>query len=330
MAKTTLPEITSMSDQAIDWIILLHSGRATEQDKTDAEQWRRRSAEHARAYVEAEALWRDMGQVMAAGQTDRLQSTPHRSAPGKRRRTPVRGWALGFAAAAMLLLLVTPFSRYRDLWRSDYHTAIGGQQTLTLADGSEVRLNTDSAIAVHYGQNKREIRLYRGQAMFSVQADARRPFAVVTDEARITALGTVFEVWDDGGDTRVTVVEHAVSLTPVDKQSGGQALVIAEGQQAGYGEESGWQSPEPVDLSEATAWERGKLIFRNQALGEVIAELERYLPGRIVITDDALRSLKVSGVFPIRDAGQVPDMIGKTLPVKVVHLSPWLTVLYPS
>ncbi len=327
MSKRALPEITSMSDQAIDWIILLNSGNATEQDKTNAGRWQR-SREHERAYREAEALWQDMGDVMAR---ENVGSVPRQQDEIAKPRQFVRwGWTSGVAVTAILLLLITPFSRYSDQWLSDYSTGVGDQQLLTLADGSTIRLNTDSAIAVRYTQNSRQIRLYRGQAIFSVAADARRPFEVVTDDALVRALGTVFEVWDDGGNTYVTVIEHAVSLRPVSKQSGRKEIRIAEGQQAGYGNESGWQQPVSVDVTQYTAWQRGKLIFKNRTLGEVITELGRYSPGRIIITDEKISSLKVSGVFPVREADKIPDMIGKMLPVKILHLSPWLTVLYSS
>lgn len=320
-----------MSDQAIDWILLLHSGKAIERDKVEAEQWRRRSPEHERAYAEAEALWRYMGNVLAANTSDSVDS---RAEPAGAKEFPLtirRSWAAGLAAAVVLLLLLTPFSRYRDRWLSDYYTDIGAQQTVTLADGSSVLLNTDSAISVHYDQTGRRIELHRGQALFSVAADRKRPFDVTTADARVRALGTVFEVREDDGGTRVTVLEHAVSLKSAGHGLKGlDEIRIVEGRQAGYRRATGLSEPVPVDTGQISAWQRGKLIFKNRPLAEVTAELERYLPGRIVIADQTIASLKVSGVFPLDEPELVLNLIGKTLPVEIAHLSRWLTVLYKA
>ncbi|OQK16428.1 hypothetical protein AU255_00520 [Methyloprofundus sedimenti] len=328
MAKNTVPEITSMSDQAINWVILLHSGQSTNDDSINALQWRSRSPAHERAYVEALVLWQEMGYVMMP-----QPEQTHESLDFKEQKSPSQskikyGYLASFAAAAMLLILILPISRYADQWQSDYYTQVGTQQSITLADGSIIQLNTDSALSIQYEKNRRVIQLHRGQALFTVAADPQRPFEVITEDIVIRALGTIFEVWNNQDETRVTVLEHAVQLSSLGKNTHTQIARIESGYQTQYNNTTGVMHTEAIDIIKNGAWQRGKLIFKNQPLADVIVELERYLPGRIMITDEKLRKLQVSGVFPVQQPDQILAMIKQTLAIKVTHLSPYLTLLH--
>lgn len=328
MAKKMLPEITAMSDQAINWIILLHSGNATQEDTDNAQQWRKRSLAHEAAYREALLLWQDMGSVMEAEatQTDVSLVIDNETITSRYRIGP--GYLVSVVVAAMLLILIMPFSRYADQWQSDYHTDVGGQQRVTLADGSVIQLNTDSALSIQYQPNRRLIKLHRGQAIFTVSTDPRRPFEVMTKNTLVTALGTIFEVWDHNDETRVTVLEHAVQLSTLDHATAKQSVRIDSGQQIRYHHATGIHHTEAADIAQNSAWQRGKLIFKNQALADVIVELERYFPGRIFITNKKIRALKVSGVFPVQTPPEALEMIENTLAIEITHFSPWVILLH--
>lgn len=326
MARKERAEINSMSDQAIEWIILLHSGKATGQDKRAAEQWRQRSQAHAQAFSEAESLWNDMGELLIFKGVQRTAAQPRSE---KLRQWPVfsRNGAIGLAVL-LLLFVIMPWARYQDQWLSDYYTDVGVQRSIELADGSTVELDTDTALAVHYDDTGRQIRLLRGQALFTVKADALRPFDVNTGSIQIRALGTVFSVRQQSGDTRVTVLEHAVSMKQAEAGVSSEEIRVWEGQQAAYNTATGLSEPQPADIGQISAWRRGKLVFKNRALADVVTELERYLPGRIVITNNDIGALQVSGVFPIDEPEEALAMIGQILPVEMTQLSPWLTVLH--
>ncbi|MOA52752.1 fec operon regulator FecR [compost metagenome] len=77
---------------------------------------------------------------------------------------------------------------------------------------------------------------------------------------------------------------------------------------------------QPLDLDSASAWQRGKLIFNQRPLGDVLDELERYLPQRILLTDAALRRHKVSGVFDLDDPGALLKTLERLQPVRVTRL----------
>lgn len=323
MTKASVSEITALSDQAIDWVIRLHAGNADDGERRLAVEWCNRSAAHLRAFRDAERLWLEMGQVLPP--LENSADSPARPAAAK--RGMVRASGLLAAAAVLACAAVLPFAGLSDVWFSDYHTGVGEQQAVTLADGSTVFLNTDTALDVRYTDHGRQLTLKRGQALFRVAADARRPFEVKTDSAVVKALGTVFDVWQQGAVTRITVSEHAVAVKGLADADYPADTRVAAGNQAEYSARSGLRTA-LADAGQASAWWRGKLVFKNQRLAEVVAELDRYFPGVIVIADGKLGQLRVSGVFPLNDADAALAMIEQILAIQVRRITPWLAVLH--
>ena len=88
------------------------------------------------------------------------------------------------------------------------------------------------------------------------------------------------------------------------------------------------QPPEPVNIEHATAWRRGKLIFRNKPLGEVVAALGRYHHGYVTFVSSELRTRPVTGVFNVDDPLAALDEIETALGIHAVYLSNNLIILY--
>ncbi len=81
-----------------------------------------------------------------------------------------------------------------------------------------------------------------------------------------------------------------------------------------------------VDVDAATAWQRGKLIFNRRPLENVVAELQRYRTGRIVILGDRLKTLEVTGVFDLDDTDRILRTIEETTKARVVQM-PLFTII---
>ena len=303
----------SLSDEAIERLVRLHSGSTGAAERMDFLRWRGLSVEHERAAREAEVLW------------GALPETRHAEDYRRRVRRPRRWLALAasacVAAIAVTIVLPEPLAALY----ADYATRTGERRMLELADGSRVWLNSDSALSVDFGPQQRRLRLHSGEALFEVAKDAARPFIVEARGGEVRAVGTRFDVDSRGPQVRVDVTEGVVQVN----SAGSAPVRLSAGERLSYREAAAPEPVQPLDLSSASAWQRGKLIFNQRPLGEVLDELERYLPGRIVLTDGALRQHKVSGVFDLKD----PDALLKTLerlqPVTVTHL-PWLVLIRPE
>ena len=309
-AMTDHPE--SLEDAAIDWLVLLHSGNATPAQRMAFQQWRQRSPAHAAAAAEAQQLWGDLGQTETARQ--------HQAPPVMVRR-PRRFWP---ALAASLLLALGAGLGWQQ-WpalTSDYHTGVGQQQSITLADGSRVTLNSASALSVAYSADERRVILRSGEALFEPLADPQRPFVVQAEAQQLQSAASAFSVRRDGHQLTVVVREGQVQF------SGDHAPVLLQAdQRLQYQPGQPLLAQQTVDAASLTAWQRGKLIFNGRPLGEVIGELERYQHGRILISDGQLAALAISGVFDLHDPQGSLKALQQRYPLHVTYL-PWLAVLH--
>jgi transmembrane sensor len=317
---SSLDSSDSLADRAEAWVILLHSGHATDKDRRELAAWRAESVDHERAFRTAERLWRDMGLALQPAAVN------SRRAPASliKKRHHNRSAALAIAACVLISVITVRMLGLTDIWLSDYHTAMGERSEITLADGSRVTLDTDTALSVHFGENVRRVELQRGRASFKVAPDPRHPFEVAGGAVTARALGTAYDVAVSGSEVRVSVLEHSVAV----RASGSdRELTLAAGQQA-YWDGRELKGPEPADLRAAAAWRRGKLIFENRTLAEAVAELDRYRPGAILMTSAELRALRVTGVFPLDQPDSVLNDMAGTLKLRTTKLGPWVTLLH--
>lgn len=204
----------------------------------------------------------------------------------------------GVAASVVVLIAAAAGWQQAPLWLADYHTAVGERQVITLADGSRITLNSASAVSVVFDEHERRVVLDAGEALFEA-ADEARPFVVESGAERVQGNAATFSVRRDGrvllarGQARVG--EHELALAP--------------------------------DAEAQTAWRRGKLIFNGKPLGQVLAELERYRHGRIVLSDSRLAAMEVSGVFDLNEPEALLRSLEQRYGLKVTYL-PWLAVVH--
>lgn len=314
-------------DEALAWLVRLHSGRASEEDHHQCQAWQARSPAHRIAYQEAERLWRDVGRIRPTRNSIQVASSRLLFTGGFwSRRKP---WA---TVAACILLAVGAVWVESDLqWISsamaDYRTGVGERRVVTLEDGTSLHLNTDTAVNVTFSEEGRDLHLLKGEASFTVARDPVRPFVVKTGTILTRALGTVFAIRRHSELITVTVLEHSVQLG---SSSGGDVsnITVHEGEQVHYATGQGFSLVRRVDPGKETAWQRGKVIFEGQALATVIEELNRYRRGRITILNPALRALKVTGLFDTAEPDAALRMIQHTIPIHQTSLTPYLVLLH--
>jgi transmembrane sensor len=317
----------SLADQAIDWLVEMRSGAVTDATRRQFEAWYRQDQAHRQAYAEAEALWGSVAQAVKGSPPANLQSESIgsvRQTVASRRRSPWSGLAL---AASLLLAVLFGRDMIQDWLLSDYATAVGEQKQIQLADGSSILLNTDTALAVDWSADKRRLVLLRGQAEFKVAADAHRPFEVEAGDTAVKALGTVFDVVRrESGAVEVSVTEHAVAVRLTDKSTAAP-MRVEEGQHLLYAGNGSLDTPHAANLNQLNAWKRGKLLFHDQTLADVVAELNRYSKAKIILKGQDIKQLRVSGVFPT-DSLAMLDALQKSLAIRMTQLGPWLVILH--
>ncbi|ANI52692.1 FecR family protein [Pseudomonas sp. DR 5-09] len=286
---------------AFAWLSLLHD-RPSTGDQLTFSQWLRADPAHAEAYAQAQVVWElSEGPARTLADEDALALQSLLNAMDRPRRASLRRWAGALAMAACLLLMISLGSgwqpqRWIDDLGADYVSAPGEIRTVTLADQSQVTLDADSAIAVDFSHGERHVQLRRGAGFFSV-THTGDPFVVEAEKGQARVLGTQFEVRLQPQGAQVTVLSGRVGVTA---SPDGQQQILTAGQQVAYGAGTAAKL-HAVDSEAQLAWRQGWLTYYKSTLADVVQDLRRYYPGRIVLLNDELGARKVSGSFPSKD-----------------------------
>jgi transmembrane sensor len=308
-------ELTSISQQAARWWVVLHNANPSAAEKREFVEWVTRAPEcveaclrvarvHA-AISRAEVRWPETSaevlvrDALAAPDDSVVPLRP--LGPRKRaepRRRPAVRWAAGLAASVTAAACLGWWS---TLARPEqFQTKVGEQHSVLLADGSRVTLNTASKIEIRLRVAHRDVKLLQGEALFEVAHDAQRPFDVYAGNVVVRAVGTRFDIDRRAAHTAVTVVEGRVALIAAGSRTGTLPVLSARDRvivdSAGPG-----VVEHDVDVAEATAWLQHQLVFHDRPLGEIADEFNRYNVGRIEIRSPLLREQEVTGTFRSND-----------------------------
>ncbi|CAI8811197.1 transmembrane sensor [Pseudomonas sp. IT-347P] len=310
-------------EEAADWLIRMSEGELSDSERGEWECWKASTPERARAWGRAQLLQTKLGGLppsLAMSALDRPSSPERRAALGK--------------LAMMLAILPAGWGSWKlaesRQWSADYRTAIGQQRELTLADGSTITLNTDTAIDVRFDANQRLIHLREGEILVQTAVDIAplaRPFMVSTRQGRMQALGTRFTVRERQPRTHLAVLQGAVKVELADNRQSA-ALIVNAGQRTDFSSDTFGQ------LSAAErytgAWTQGMLMADKMRLADFVDELTRYRRGFIRL-DPAIADLRISGAYPISDSQRALNMLAQTYPILVSgHLNGYWVMLSPA
>lgn len=214
------------------------------------------------------------------------------------------GW-LKYAAAVAAVVAVGFFS-YRG-GQSQLETAMGdivveapqGSRTqMTLPDGTKVWLNAGSKISYSqsFGLVNRLV-LLAGEGYFEVAHNEELSFSVESENVRVKVLGTKFNFRDYPSDAEATVSLAEGSVAMNSQQHPADEQLLKPGQRATVDKQTGKIRVEEYEVTNATQWTSGKLIFDGEPLQEIVKTLERSYNVKITIADNRLLTLRFYGDF---------------------------------
>ncbi|HEY4587096.1 MAG TPA: FecR domain-containing protein [Brevundimonas sp.] len=286
--------VEASETEAAAWHARLGARSVSTETIEDFFAWRSKPG-NADAYRRVERVWGAAGRLekdpeIARAFSEALSRKDSAARPRRLRRAVI-GAAIGGAVMAAVA---------GALWlqsRTVFATGVGEQRVVQLADGSYVRLDTDSRIRVRFDGDRRLVELEDGQALFTVAHDGDRPFVVLTDDIQVTAVGTVFDVRRDSSGVKVTLVSGVVDVA--ERAAGRAVKRLAAGQQSQLTPQG--QVTRAVDIQAETSWTDGRIVFRDTPLREAVSEVNRYLTHKIVLDAAAQEAASVNGVFRTGD-----------------------------
>lgn len=323
----------ALTEEAARRLVRLQSDAVTDAERRDTEAWLAARPEHRAAFDGLRAVWSALDRMPdprpAASVVPMRRNPPARSSARSSVGPSVgRRLALPALLAASVAMAAVFGPATLDRLGSDHSTAAGERRTVTLADGSQVQLNTDSAIAVDFSGPTRRVTLHRGEAFFTVTSDRSRPFEVTAMGAVTRVVGTRFAVRRMDGSTRVAVEEGTVEVhCPAGMASAEDGVRLTAGETARYDQGACPVRETGQSVARLTAWRDGRVVFDDRSLGEVVKELNRYRPGPILLLDPRLGERRVTGVFDIRDPDRALSAIEQVLPVRVHRIAGYFAVL---
>lgn len=348
-----------LSGQAALWLARRQDGLTGEEEAEFAD-WLAGDPARGRKLEQLQRLWQQLDDLApddiaalkaalppVAGHRATTGHPLHRAPPSSGRRLFAKAAPVAITSLALgVAWLGWNHWQQQPLFVEHYATGRGQQLSVTLPEGSALRLDTATRIDVSLHRRQRILQLPQGQALFDVKPDAGRPFLVRAGPVQITVLGTRFsarytEGGLDAGHTRVVVEEGRVRLarvadaggpegrdgkpaldgsgragTPV-ADRGDEAIELTAGQ-AVVADARGHFGPvtaarQGTDL----AWRDGRVVLDDTPLDQAVAEFERYLDTGLVVSDPAVARLRLNGSFDPRQVSAFKRSLVRALPVQL-------------
>lgn len=342
----------AIKKEAAHWIARLDGDVAlTPDERQELRAWIHRSPDHRQALHDAAALW-DSFNILTELAPEAIEDAG--SEPATLETVNQHGGAFpsyrprfAFVAAAATVLIFGAFFFFQySSWRgaNGYHaTAVGEQRSIQLADGSEVKLNTDTRVEIKYSNNTRDITLLRGEAHFEVAENKRTPFRVNAGSGQVLALGTAFSVYIKETSVDVVVTEGSVAVSALSSIANGisntdvatqeqKGLVLDAGQLAVIrkaGTNDGYNASKierrnlsNQELAQRVLWKDGILLFSRAPLRDVVAEISRYTTMEIEYASADVAEMLVIARFPVGDTELMLNVFEESFGLSVTYSAP--------
>ena len=171
----------------------------------------------------------------------------------------------------------------------------GGEYQLMLADGTRVRVNSESELVFPtcFNSDRREVFL-KGEAYFQVAPDSDKPFYVRVNDYIVKVTGTSFNVtsYTDDPCTMTTLVEGKVSVYGNDSTWN---CDLTPGHMLKFDKGTTRVTSEECDPRIYTSWIDGEFKFRDMRLEDIMKKLNRWYDFEVAYEEEELKDLRFSG-----------------------------------
>jgi transmembrane sensor len=316
-----------ISEEAAEWLSALESDEPV--DHVALAHWLKRSTEHVESFLLLRAISarlraigpERLGDVAARLKMHERAQWISSALPANHKR--MVSCAKAGIALCLLILgggLLAWFARLQGYPPTNIQpvltTRVGEQRTFPLQDGSMVVLNSNSVVEVALSAQERALELKKGEARFKVEPDRNRPFTVRTPQVLVKAVGTVFNIHTSAAGTNVAVLEGAITVTVASNDSATQAaLALSTGQQAHVSQTGEIELGAGTRPSGALDWPKHRLTFKDEPVGQILTEVNRYYGPQIRLMDAEIAQERLTVSLPADDFRSLTKAMEMLLPV---------------
>ncbi|MDB5436199.1 MAG: hypothetical protein JWR47_2456 [Phenylobacterium sp.] len=304
-------------EAAARWLLRQEESGWSQENQAELDAWLAAAPENKVAYWRLEHGWRKVDRLAAL----RGPPLPAPSLPPWPERRPLGTWrpvavAAGIAACLVAGALIWPAPGL--LGHKTYETEVGGRETVPLADGTRVELNTQTSLRAAVTAKSREVWLDKGEAYFEVAHDPTRPFVVHAGAKTVTVLGTKFSVRRNGDQVEVAVVEGRVRVTDTASVAATPPPVLTRGDTAIAEGPSMIVAPKSVErVASELSWRQGLLTFDQSTLADAAGEFNRYNRKKLVIADGEVAQTRIGGSFEAENVDAFARLLQRAYGLKV-------------
>ena len=328
MAASSIESEQNIREAAHDWRARMVGQTVSDAERRAFEAWLAADSRHEAAYDRAVTIWAALAQVERDDYRDAVLEPLWReqvirfvqSVRGAFEKSPKRimvGAASALALAIGVMVLPSMMSRPGPVIEQSpvsvrHATAIGETKLFSLDDGTRVTVGPGSTIDTTYSEGARRVFLRSGAAYFDVAHDPVRPFSVSAGDLTATALGTAFDVRNNGGVFRVAVAEGEVRVSfpfVLDQQPTNLPMQrsLTAGEQITAELDRGLRPVRAIALDAVGAWREARLVYDQATIAELVDDANRYseTPVEIAPGSEAIARLKLTGSFSGDDIGEM-------------------------
>ncbi|MBI6976641.1 MULTISPECIES: FecR domain-containing protein [Pseudomonas] len=305
---------SQVAEQAVHWLLEMQQGALNPRQQAAWQQWLNAHIEHQRAWEQIQRV----NQRLRGVPSPLAHAALNAPTSSNRRQALKLLLILGAGSAAAWSLrqqhILPPLT-------ADYRSPVGQRRTVQLADGSQLQLNTGSAVDVHFDGQQRLVRLLEGEILLTARA-GQAPLHVLTGQGLLSSQAARLTVRQFNDHTQLAVLAGQVEVMP--NRYNGLALSVNAAHQVNF-TRKGWDTPRPTDANSG-AWADGMLVAAHMRLEDFLSELGRYRRGQLHC-DPQVANLLLSGSYPLDDSERILDLLEISLPVKVRRFTRyWVTV----
>lgn len=321
----------SDQQQILELLPAYFEGSLSEPEKGSVESWRNLSQENEAIFKQMEKVWRSLqllSEMKRYNPQKALQQVNQKLNP----KNDQRWWFIWQRVAAILFIPILIAAVWLSLRKTEspellavapvwhtYSTPPGVKAKFFLPDSTQVWLNSSSSISypAQFDTDKRNVTV-TGEIFFDVKHQSGQPFVVGMDNIHVRVLGTRFNVINYEREDRSEVILQSgkVELCSGTSENLTSLSELRPNEMASFSKVTKSVHIKQVNAEKYTAWTRGRLIFQDDPMDEVVRKLNRWFNVDIEVTDPEILEYVYTATFQDETIDQILELLSISAPIR--------------